>query len=302
MAWLSLVLFLAAPASAQQLMARSFTPALPVLPALGGLSASPFAFSAAPVLSLSPMLRLDAAPLVLPPVVSQSWQGLQTALQGPILSVPDGLIQQAGASGSFAALVRAQLAEAVPSVILRDIQARGYVVLVKDHLTQGRPDLKPFFDYTGGLTDWGPLGDFVMVAERTKKDGPEGTSWIDNRNWRNSAVHECGHAVDNINRFTDKEAFRDAWDEDLRAMPEAVKRPAREDGGRNDFYYFLNPDIPGYAYRETFAEGFDVLLRGEASSFNHDDFHRYFPRTLAAMRRLLEARYGPIVVESPHAH
>lgn len=242
-------------------------------------------FSAAPALSLPSAPLLQAPLLAVPPQVRE-------ALQRPVLTVPGGLVQQAGADASFTELVRAALAEVVPQGMLLDIQSRGYSILVKDHLTQDRPDLRPFLDYTGGVTDWGPLGNFVMVAQHMKVDRPGGTYWVGNLNWRNSAVHECGHALDNINGFTDSAEFIAAWEEDVRDMPEAVRRPSLEDGSRNDFYYYLNPGVPGYARRETFAEGFDVLLRGEASSFNHENFHRHFPRTLAVMRRLLEARYG----------
>ncbi|MCX5794379.1 MAG: hypothetical protein NTY77_02635 [Elusimicrobia bacterium] len=223
---------------------------------------------------------------------SPAFRDLSVNEQRQALLRLSALVRQNGASEAFTSGVRAQLAEAVPEPMLTDIESHGYAVLVKDHLTQDRPDLKSFYDYTGGLTDWGPLGNFVMVAEHMKKDGKDGAAWIDNLNWRNSAVHECGHAIDNINGFTDTPEFRDAWQADFQAMPEAVKKPVRQDGGRNEFFYFLNQRTPGYAYRETFAEAFDVLLRGEASSFNHDDFHRYFPRTLAAVRRILEARYG----------
>jgi hypothetical protein len=223
---------------------------------------------------------------------SSSFRDMSLNEQRRSLSRLSTLVRQSGASAAFTEGVRAQLAEALPGAMLADIESGGYVILAKDHLTQDRPDLKAFFDYTGGLTDWGPLGSFVMVAEHMKKDGAGGPSWIDNLNWRNSAVHECGHAIDNINGFTDTAEFRETWQADFQAMPEAVRKPVREDGSRNEFYYFLNQQTPGYAYRETFAEAFDVLLRGEASSFNYQNFQRYFPRTLAAVRRILEARYG----------
>jgi hypothetical protein len=178
--------------------------------------------------------------------------------------------------------------------MISDIIGHDYVIQVKDHITQDRPDLDADFDNTGGLTDWGPLGTFIMIAERIKSI--ETGEWLESGVWRNAVVHECGHALDHVMAATDSQEFREAWAEDYRNMPEAVKGKPLPDGRTNSFYYFVRPGQDGgldRARQETWAEGFDILMRGEESRFNYADFQAHFPRTLAAMRRLLAARYGP---------
>jgi hypothetical protein len=59
-------------------------------------------------------------------------------------------------------------------------------------------------------------------------------------------------------------------------------------------YYFLHPDAGGWyqrARQETYAEGFDVLMRGPNSTYNYENFKRYFPNTLAELKRELGSRY-----------
>jgi hypothetical protein len=266
----------------------SMVPALPV-------SALP-AFS----LSLSGLQAPQLAPqfsVAVPPALQDGFEKLKVGVVAAAPAADVALVRAAGASEAFVAEVQAQLESSLLPAMISDIIKYGYVIQVKDHITQDRPDLDPEFDFTGGLNDWGPLGTFVMIAERIKsiKTG----EWMQSGVWRNAVVHECGHAVDHVMAATDSQEFRDAWAEDYRNMPEAVKGPQLSDGGKNAFYYFLRPSQDGgldRARQETWAEGFDVLMRGEASSFNYANFQAHFPRTLAAMRRLLAARYGSVGV------
>ncbi len=257
--------------------------------AVPALPASLMPTLSAPVLSIPALQLSPAFSPVVPPALREGMDQLKAA------GAAESIVRAAGASEGFVAQVQAQLQAAVPSPVLQEILRNGYVILIKDHITQDRPDLSADFDYTGGLNDWGPLGYSIMVAERIKsvKTG----EWMVSGVWRNSVVHECGHAVDHIMGATDSEEFRQAWGQDYAAMPEAVRGDKLPDGRKNDFYYFVRPGADGgmdRARQETWAEGFDVLMRGEASAFNYENFRTHFPRTLAVMRRMLEARYGPI--------
>jgi hypothetical protein len=114
--------------------------------------------------------------------------------------------------------------------------------------------------------------------------------------------------------------FRNAWQADYEAIPAHLKSPLLPDLRPNTFYYFLRPDKyerkagqkkseletgslaperDGWfqrARQETFAEGFDVLLRGSASTFNYENFVRYFPRSLADLRARIERAYGLVLL------
>jgi len=288
--WLACALLAAGakPAAAQHMLALPRVSA--PLPALS-LPASPVSWAAA---MSAPLLALPAP--LLSPILGPSAAPVLTQALAPVAPAApsaEPLVRKAGASESFTAQVQAQLRAAVPAGAIADILAHGYIILVKDHLTQDRPDLSADLDYTGGLNDWGPLGNFIMVAERIRS--VKTLDWMESQVWRNAVVHECGHAVDHVLKATDSSEIREAWAHDLAAMPEAAKAESSPDGRKNPFYYFVRPGPDGSfdrARQETWAEGFDILMRGEASSFNYANFQAHFPRTLAAMRGLLEARYG----------
>jgi len=205
----------------------------------------------------------------------------------------ESFVRNAGASADFAGEVRGLLDAALPGIILRDLAGYGYTLLIKDHVTQDRPDLPADLDFTGGLHEWGPLGDSIVVAQRIKSRASG--ELMPSRIWRNAVLHESGHALDRILGATESEKYQAAWKADYARIPGRLKRERLPEGLRNDFYYFLRPGRDGLlalARQETFAEAFDILLRGEGSSFNHSRFTRYFPRTMKAARELIERRYG----------
>ena len=77
-------------------------------------------------------------------------------------------------------------------------------------------------------------------------------------------------------------------------MPAEMKEEWTADKLKNRFFYFVHPDAGGWfqrARQETYAEGFDVLLRGPRSSVNYANFTRYFPNVLAELRSELGGRY-----------
>jgi hypothetical protein len=232
---------------------------------------------------------------------------VQTALD----AVVDG-----HASPEFVARVRAHMARTIPAPVLHELAQGGYKIHIDERIRQGREDLHEDNDYTGGFHSYGPQGKFIIIAEKIKhkKSG----EWRANGVWENAIDHEIGHAVayllgeraavaaekagdkDQAKWYAEKglsenPEFRDAWRQDFEAMPGAVKAEAPEGAPVNDFYYFVHPDENGWyqrARQETWAEGFDILLRGERSRFNYDNFSKYFPRSMAVLHRLLEAEYG----------
>jgi|GEM_PF-4447079 len=217
-----------------------------------------------------------------------------------------------GASPAFVAKVRAKLAE-LPAALLRDLIEGGYRIEANRDVRQGRPHLNPDNDYTGGFHSHGDAVRYIVVAEKIKMKASG--EWVDSVVWENAVNHEIGHALAYVigeeearrtsapelelwyrkKGISETPEYREAWRLDYQAIPDELKQQWR-DRLENMFYYFVHPDPGGWyqrARQETFAEGFDVLLRGPRSSFNYENFTRRFPRALAEQRRMLEARYGP---------
>jgi hypothetical protein len=225
----------------------------------------------------------------------------------------------AGASPEFAARVKAHLKSNVPEPILRAMLADGYRIEINARVRQGREDLHEDNDYTGGFHSYGPKGKFIVIAEEIKQI--KGGEWRKSTVWENAVNHEIGHAAAYIlgereaerlapgdakregqaewyatKGISESPEFRAAWRADYALIPDALKQERLADGTINSFYYFLHPDANGWyqrARQETFAEGFDIILRGEASKFNHERFMRHFPRALAEIRASLERAFGP---------
>ncbi|MBI3298793.1 MAG: hypothetical protein HYZ75_11550 [Elusimicrobia bacterium] len=119
--------------------------------------------------------------------------------------------------------------------------------------------------------------------------------WQDSLYWENAVIHELGHVMDRAFGLT--AAVRGEMDADFAELPEELTRESLADGGVNKFFYFLQPKdgrLGERARKELVAEAFDVLLRGEASSYNYRNLTERFPRTLAALRAALEIKLGPL--------
>jgi hypothetical protein len=293
--------------------------------------AAPVPALAAPAVAVTPIAALQAVAAKLgDAAVPAKAAGNEAALNAlwngsaPADAPPSGTphvvdaIVSGGASPEFIARVKAHLKATMPEPILRDMIADGYRIEVNARVRQGREDLHEDNDYTGGFHSYGPKGKFIIIAEeiKDKKTG----EWRGNMIWENAVNHEIGHATAYIlgereaeklagagakkkwqaKRYATKgisesPAFRAAWRADLKDMPEDLKQQNPADGLGNRFYYFTQPDELGQRGRqETFAEGFDILLRGPASRFNYEIFIRRFPRALKVIRAELERVYGPI--------
>lgn len=247
------------------------------------------------------------------------WNGETKADAPGAPSVVDA-ITVAGASPEFVAKVKAHLRANVPEPILRDMLADGYRIEINARVRQGREDLHEDNDLTGGFHSYGPQGKFIVIAEEIKhaKSG----EWRKSVVWENAVNHEIGHAAAYIlgereaarlspgdgpkegqalwyatKGISESPEFRTAWQQDFETMPEALKQETLPNGKPNRFLYFTHPDENGWfqrARQETFAEGFDILLRGKASAFNYRNFTRRFKKSLPAIKAALERAYGPI--------
>jgi hypothetical protein len=219
------------------------------------------------------------------------------------------------ASPEFVAAVRAQVARSFPPAVQRDLLKAGYRVEVVKNLRDGRPDLDASEDFVSGYHAHEPGGNVVRIGENVKIPGTE--RWEKSASWQNAVDHEVGLALARVlgdaeaarvadsdprqaewyrqSGLAESPGLREAWRQDFQSIPDELKDDKEHDGTPNDFYYFLRPDKNGWfqkARQLTFAEGLDVLLRGPHDAYNHENFSVYFPRTLAEIRRELEARYG----------
>lgn len=221
------------------------------------------------------------------------------------------LVQNEGASRTFHEQVIDLLVQKVPLPFLKAVQADGYRFLTKRYVTQGRPDLDKDLNLAGGLNE--PLKKQATIAETLFLKVKEPPSWEKSLFWENAVVHEMGHALaDILGRrvaqtstlskgkaeavvswgASELAAFKKAWKEDVAQLPAELKAPDSR------LAYFLSPGVSGrceLGRRETFAEGVDVLIRGEASTFNEALFRQHFSRTLQALQRLLEKGFSAVL-------
>ena len=199
-----------------------------------------------------------------------------------------------GASPDFISAVQDHVARTFPPAVLHSLVSGGYRAEVNAHVRQNRPGMDAKNDLLSGHHEHGPDGKLIIIGE-TVREGEDG-KWEKGRNWENAVNHEFGLAINlTLGGISESPEFREAWRQDFALIPSELKEEKDEDGEANDFYYFLTPDkeLTFHEARErTFAEGLDILLRGPRSSYNYDDFTLHFPRTLAAIRREMEARYG----------
>jgi hypothetical protein len=227
-----------------------------------------------------------------------------------------GQLVSGAASPAFVARVRAHVAKTFPPDVLRALLGAGYRIAADATVRQGREGLHEDNDTRGGFHSHGTSDNLIVVAEKVKLIGSN--EWVDSAYWENAINHEIGHALAYINGEAEAQAaasvdprqarwyrkkgasespaFREAWRQDYEAMPAEMKKQWGADKLENKFYYYVHPDAGDLkwfqrARQETYAEGFDVLLRGAASSYNYENFKRYFPRALAELKRELGTRY-----------
>jgi hypothetical protein len=220
----------------------------------------------------------------------------------------DALVVREGASEEFYLRVRA-LVSRLPPGVLFSARELGYRIQIKEFVTQGRPELQPVNDTLGGLHSWGKKENLIIVAEKVLVEllDDDGVfrgrrEWQDSRYWENAVLHELGHVLDRAHGLADDPAVRAAMDADFSDIPDELRRVRMPDGRPNRFYYFLQRTdelLSERARSEICAESFDVLLRGERSSYNYANFTAHLPRTLAALRAALEARLGPLALVGP---
>ena len=225
-----------------------------------------------------------------------------------------------GASPAFLSAVRSHIARTFPPAVLREFLSAGYRVEANAHVSQGRPDLAEDADLVSGYHAHGPDGKLIIIGETVK--GTEAGSWERSRIWENAVNHEFGLAIGRVlgdaaaakvegselagwyraHGISESQDFREEWRQDHWSIPRELKEEKDEDGDRNDFYDFLRPDKKNGWFQKaralTFAEGLDVLLRGR-SAYNYDNFNFNFPRSLARLRREMEARFGWRIPEPP---
>ncbi len=206
--------------------------------------------------------------------------------------------------------------EKVPDAVIQNLLDEGYSIVLKERITRNRPDLHPDFNYTGGLHLEGERA--ILIAQNII--GRATGEPIETLYWGNALLHEIGHRVafhlgrtrakgilpnpadpENLARLREKNSlnlwgvtegadFRNAYLADYDALTEEMRALDIK------FAYFTTPRIKDgnpleKARQETFAEAFDILLRGPESRFNYENFTRYLPRTLRATCRILQAHY-----------
>jgi hypothetical protein len=224
------------------------------------------------------------------------------------------MLVSGAAKPEFVEKVRGLVARTFPPELIRDLLRSGYRIAADETVRQGREGLHADNDTRGGFHSHGANGNLIVVAEKVKLIGSD--RWVESAYWENAVIHEIGHALAYIHGeaeaqaaaaadprqarwyrkkgLSESPAFRAAWNLDFDAMPEELKKQWTEEKLSNPFFYYVHPDVGGWyqrARQETYAEGFDVLLRGERSSYNQANFTRCFPRALAELRRELGGRY-----------
>lgn len=186
--------------------------------------------------------------------------------------------------------LRSHLMWIEPERVVRRLADLGYVIEVNERPRDGHWFLPAEVDYHGGFAVAGRR--LIVVSEEIR--APGGGFWFPNRQFDEAVDHEIGHALDADAQGSMGVDFLRAWQADFGEIPVDVTTSYTHDGKFDPFRYFVYSDGGGYsrARQETFAEAYVVLLKGD--SRNAAAFRRFFPRTLAAERVILERRYGPL--------
>ena len=160
------------------------------------------------------------------------------------------------------------------------IAKSGAKVVAVHHLTDAMPELRgqaPRGWPVGATWDavdgcWSASKNEIVVTEERQQ--LSGNLWIPSGRVREVLRHETGHAVDfTIKMLSDHNDFKQAYDDDLQAMPTADK---------NQLAYFLQSGSAGR--EETAAEG---VADRDGGATGGAAFHRDFSRTLKVINDTL---------------
>lgn len=200
----------------------------------------------------------------------------------------DAMLAGSGHEAAREAL-RSHLMWIEPATIVRRIAALGYRIDVNERPRDGHWFIPGDLDYYGGFT-WS-FRRLIVVSELVRN--PANGEWFPNRQLDEAVDHEIGHALDADIDGSESAAFVYAWRMDFAEIPVDMTTSYSRNGSFNMFRYFTYSENGDYARarRETFAESYTVLLKGDGSR-SAALFRKYFPRTLAVERKALESRYG----------
>lgn len=168
--------------------------------------------------------------------------------------------------------------EGMPEADRAALEKDGYKIMAVKHTTDADPSLKTEHPrgWPDGQTwdnaDGGRFGKKIVVSEE-KKVGDE---WKPSDRTVGVLRHETGHAVDALKNGSDDQAFKDAYDKDVAAIPEA---------DRKKLEYFLQTGNGGKDGREeTYANVYAVLRGSTPNPEEKALFEKYFPNTIKAVK------------------
>jgi hypothetical protein len=184
------------------------------------------------------------------------------------------LDRRADVSDEFAKKVEDTIEE-LPQSDRDELEKQGYKIIAAKKTTDADPSLVNDHprDWPPGTTwdnaDGGRFGKKIVVAETMKV----GDDFVPSTRTEGVLRHETGHAVDSVKDGHNDQAFKDAYEKDVAAMPPDVREKLK---------YFLQEGDAGK--EETYANVYSTL-RG--STPNPDEkalFEKYFPNTVKAVK------------------
>jgi hypothetical protein len=206
---------------------------------------------------------------------------IPSPLDVPTAAVPAVPMKNIGASADFAQHVRDQT-DSLPAPIRKLLADQGMTVIATDKMPDAAPDIKDEHPrgWPPGTTMANEDGAFrpdkraILVAETfVAQDGKE------THTDRAEGVlrHETGHAVDAaLDNFSQSDAFKAAYDKDVAAMPDDVKKKLE---------YLLQSD--GAGAQECFAEVFASIYGGSANDSQTGLILKSFPNVTDLVRQKL---------------
>lgn len=180
------------------------------------------------------------------------------------------------------------------------------------------------FNYTGGLHE--PEFRHITIAEYVVKKKNAGEQDADAQPqrelekaqfWQNAVIHEIGHQVAIYIGIAQANKILPGQHNDTESLQRALnqknmlnflgitestefkqvhnKEVANIPSSQGMGYFTDTRDIEknprSIARHETFAESFDILMRGSDSTYNFSNFVSYFPETLNLVYRLTKEQY-----------